>query len=948
MGSIRVSASGPSPQARAQAKGDLFERLMADVLRHHGYEIDRILNVNYSGLEIDIEGHQTVTGIPLYAECKCYETPVDAPKLQAFVGKFWTRHIKDARSHGLFIALPGINSHARGYYNDNFRENRNITMTLLEEDAILEAIFNAHLTVRPDAVARAVPDGFGKPGDWLLLYTDKGLFWAQYVIPKGAGVPRAVALFDTAAEPISEKDTIDYLTKLNPELEDFQLLDLVPAAQPGPVPGLAREIEREEDEVVEVQGSSAPFEYQFPASPQFFVGRGALFDEIDSYVDRVVQKATSSRGILFEANSGWGKSSLVLATIDRLRRAGHYALSLDSRSASSSQFVLRSVEYALRNALPQPNPRASDPIDGFEDANRILVETGRDLEKSAKVLVLFFDQFENVFLLSECLRRLRDLFMRVCDGETNVVLGFSWKTDLVGLTSDFPYLIRDTISASSHRITLQTFSEVETNELLDKLAVELHSKLRKDLRFFLSEFSQGYPWLLAKLCAHVKALRLAGVLQADIASNLLNVEQLFQDDLQGLSADEEDTLGRIAKAAPVSVSDFGEEFKHEVVQSLVNRRLLVRVGSKYDVYWDIFRDYLNTGNVLVQENYVLRMQPGSVLTATRLLANAGGSLPVNEFRRRAELGPQSFYNVARDMRMLALAVVEDGTVHLQVELPTDADQFEDAVRAYLAERLLRNRLVQRIRDHLENHGDLNLQRTAELLADSCPYISATKQTWHLYARIFCVWMDRADLAVYDTTDGILTRWEPDRQLRDRRSLLARGRPRTPMPTIQYGPIASVILRISEAYQKRTRIDWSGLAPTTRAKALLALEDLGFISRLKRTIRFDTKAIIDFAANPSARPEIFSERALRIEAFATFIELLRNQTEPDLSLSRLASAVRDQLGPNWSDGTAAVNTRIMLNWARNAGLAPRVPQPRKGRGRQPPRGQGSLWEAESPG
>ena len=83
MGSIRVSASGSSPHAIAQAKGKLFEQLMANVLRHHGYEIDHILNVNYSGIEIDIEGHATVTGIPLYAECKCYDTPVDSPKLQA-------------------------------------------------------------------------------------------------------------------------------------------------------------------------------------------------------------------------------------------------------------------------------------------------------------------------------------------------------------------------------------------------------------------------------------------------------------------------------------------------------------------------------------------------------------------------------------------------------------------------------------------------------------------------------------------------------------------------------------------------------------------------------------------------------------------------------------------------------------------------------------------------
>ncbi len=85
----------------------------------------------------------------------------------------------------------------------------------------------------------------------------------------------------------------------------------------------------------------------------------------------------------------------------------------------------------------------------------------------------------------------------------------------------------------------------------------------------------------------------------------MNVEELFQEDLRGLLPEEEDALRRIAKAAPISVLELGEEFKHEIVQSLVNARLIVRIGNKYDIYWDIFRDYLNSGLVPIQENYIL-------------------------------------------------------------------------------------------------------------------------------------------------------------------------------------------------------------------------------------------------------------------------------------------------------------------------------------------------------
>ncbi|HEX7628089.1 MAG TPA: restriction endonuclease, partial [Candidatus Methanoperedens sp.] len=108
MGRLKILAAGNSPQAQAQARGRLFEKLMAEVLRHFGYSIDKPSNVNYAGMEIDIEGKSIATSIPLYAECKCYENEVDSPKLQAFLGKFMTMWFKDKRCQGIFIALPGI------------------------------------------------------------------------------------------------------------------------------------------------------------------------------------------------------------------------------------------------------------------------------------------------------------------------------------------------------------------------------------------------------------------------------------------------------------------------------------------------------------------------------------------------------------------------------------------------------------------------------------------------------------------------------------------------------------------------------------------------------------------------------------------------------------------------------------------------------------------------
>lgn len=56
MGKLRILGSGRSQQAQAQARGQLFQDLMAAVLSNHGFTIDRIANTNYAGMEIDIEG----------------------------------------------------------------------------------------------------------------------------------------------------------------------------------------------------------------------------------------------------------------------------------------------------------------------------------------------------------------------------------------------------------------------------------------------------------------------------------------------------------------------------------------------------------------------------------------------------------------------------------------------------------------------------------------------------------------------------------------------------------------------------------------------------------------------------------------------------------------------------------------------------------------------------
>jgi hypothetical protein len=803
MGRLKILAAGSSPQAQAQARGKLFERLMADVLRRHGYQIDDLPSVNYSGMEIDIEGSFTIAGVPLYAECKCYESEIDSPRLHSFFGKYMAKWLTNNHAHGLFIAIPGVNSHAKGFYREYCERQPQITVRLLEEAQVLSAMTDAYHLAQPHQPHSQLPAALGSPGDDLLLYTDQGIYWLQYLIPPGETVPSMVAYFDGYGTPVASVNIIEHLSRLYPLLNDF---DRAPLNYQGHRDTMPQNTE----DIVEVQASSAPFEYQFPAAPAYFVGRDVLLADLSMFVDAILHRQTSARGILFEGNSGWGKSSLVLASVSRLRSIGHFAIAIDCRSASSSQFLLRALHYSLEQFNSTGHfvdgTREAAYITGFEGAAESLIRFGAGLAGDSKLAFIFFDQFENLFSLPDVLRSLHDVFLKICDNGGNIVFGFSWKTDLVGLTTEFPYQQRDTISGFSKRIALQTFSDTETTAILSMLSQEIHARLRADLRFLLAEFSQGYPWLLKKLCAHVKSLREAGVSQSDIAQSVLNVEQLFQDDLEGLTPEQEDTLRRIAKTSPISVLDLSDDLRQDIVQSLVDRRLVVRIGSKLDVYWDIFRDYLNSGQTPVQDNYILRIKVNSIVKALTLLRNAGGELSSEDFRKEAEFSEKSFYNMVRELRLLGLAQLQSGMVRLVVSMPPADDQFIAGIRVYVRERLSRNRLVRHLLEVLEATGSLRTEDIASRLAGWCPYISASKDTWRFYAMVLCEWIDTADLAMYDNVASELARYENETAVRERQIVLARRRGGQKVLQIQYDAVAEIAVRIASALRSQSVVD----------------------------------------------------------------------------------------------------------------------------------------------
>lgn len=348
MSRLKIIAPGQTEGEKADARGRLFEELCAKVLRHEGYEIDRTPRVNYAGMEIDIEGRHRVSDTPLYAECKCHATEVDAPRFQTFYGKYMARWHRDPLAQGLFLALPGINSHAVGFYNENCRDEADMTLILLQEEQVLHAVCDANDVERAPEIAARVTADEGTPGDATLLYTPSGLFWVQNVIPPGSGLATAALVFDGRATRISDPDTLALIVGLVPELSSMNILNV--AAVTGP---LVSAQASEEEQVAEVQRSSSCFEYQYPAAPEFFVGREKLLFEVEAYAQDVANKRTSTGACCswvtlvgekarpsWRARSASGRQATLRLplTVGRLRRHSLFSGLLTTRCVNTWQW----------------------------------------------------------------------------------------------------------------------------------------------------------------------------------------------------------------------------------------------------------------------------------------------------------------------------------------------------------------------------------------------------------------------------------------------------------------------------------------------------------------------------------------------------------------------------------------------------------------------------------
>jgi hypothetical protein len=273
---------------------------------------------------------------------------------------------------------------------------------------------------------------------------------------------------------------------------------------------------------------------------------------------------------------------------------------VDVRTAMSSRYA----EMALKSCFVAADKKGFTDVRSrdieFASMSQFLqsdsvAKTFEFLKKENKIIVIIFDQFEELFSKRELyglFDNIRTLCNLIDSQKQNIVIGFAWKTDL-SIPADHPaYYLWSNLADRRREFEVTQFKTSEIKSALRIFGNQLGEKINPVLASYLTKQCQGYPWLLKKLCIHVYRLIIEGTTQDAVIGKKLNIVDLFERDLSELTPDEHACIKEIAKDTPADFFKIVDLFGNDVIQMLVNKRIVIRRASRLTLYWDIFRDYV--------------------------------------------------------------------------------------------------------------------------------------------------------------------------------------------------------------------------------------------------------------------------------------------------------------------------------------------------------------------
>ena len=364
-------------------------------------------------------------------------------------------------------------------------------------------------------------------------------------------------------------------------------------------------------------------------------------------------------------------------------------------------------------------------------------------------------------------------------------------------------------------------------------------------------------------------------------------------------------MKHVAKFAPIPATEVTERFSAGVVQSLLDSRLAVAVGDKLDTYWDIFRDFLLTDEVPIEEGYIVRQVPSSVARLMAELTARGGDERVSELAKALQTSETAIFNLSRELRLFGLTAYEPNRVKLLPEI-IEAEDQEAVIRSRVALALRRHRaysLLTRLAERFSVQG-IPIDAFSQELQHAFAAVDAKPRTWYVYARAFVLWFEYVGLA---TLDGRTIRLAEE---------VAEGR----------GEL------LGPAVPRRGGIEGVHRSPGPLLALLMrAMKERIFIENLSRKDRKGISILVGMELISISRSGLLEPidvgngltperiRAGLKKMPGVPLALAELERDPSAKAVILGGIVKDATGANWNKGTTSSIGKNIRSWARKAGM-----------------------------
>jgi hypothetical protein len=887
--------------ASTKEKGDLLEDLTEKLLTAQSYEV--IKEIRFTAVELDLLCRHKVSGKEIYVECKAYrDKKIDANILKNLAG---TLLFKDY-SEAWLIGTSDYGKEAKGFVKEwqNKPNDQSTKLSFYDPEKVIESLVSAGvIKSRPEDKAAEYAGSENLIGEWVLLVTKYGMFWAAATL--SGGIPSGVICYyannnellidPKLLEKISETDTS--LNKL-----DFSLMKSKAAR--------STEINTTKVvDVVQVQTGEEWTDYR-PARPEDFVGRTKDINYIFDFFKNIKDRKTDTRIFAITGNSGMGKSSFIAKLKSKAsnyqNKNKFFVFPVDVRAATGSEYIYSSLLNSLKSA--------QNSGFGDENINLILSDVSNplnsetikvfleSLESKNQIVILVFDQFEELYSkpeLFEVFEKAKSLLLSAASVKHNFCLGFAWKTDSTTHGEHPAYFFWHELSDYRVSRKLVPFSDGESGAVISIFEKEINQKLHTDLRHNLIASSQGYPWLLKKLCIHLYEKIESGVDQNDLLENKLDISSLFKEDMDELEPGEAACLKLIAQRAPVDWFEIIETSGPDTLRSLINRRLVIRSGDRLNVYWDIFREYILTGNVpVIPLRYLPSTDFSSLYKVVKYLDH-DIKISVQDLVRKAALSEGTIQNIGSDMIMFGVANREAGLYTLSADI---LNGNETSILKAIREKFKKHAFTHAFKEK-STQSSVTVSVLIDTLKQLFPDNKYAEKTWHSYTVRLCRWLELCGFIevsgngwIYKDRGNVVTeRLKTERRRRKSNIFTAPSSPASVLDTLNWLEEKGKVAKKGDkpkGYQNALTV--------LRRFELVVIENNNYVLELDRLHKFSNYSeAIWIGANSES---ILLEVVKLIEA------------NSDISGKNIGSIIADKYELSWSDASRLRYGGAIRQWA----------------------------------